>query len=419
MLPESTGESDPSSSDRDVRTPGTGSLRAIAADLWRDGRGWILLGVAGGWFLSLGLRLVFPALLPYLREAFALGLTTAGLLITVLWVAYALGQFPGGVIGDRLGEGNALVVSTLVSGSAIAVVAVSNTAFVLFAATALFGFSTALFGPARFTILSSVYDRRDGTAVGLTLSAGEAGNAILPVVAGVLAAAVSWRLGFGVTVPLFFLMALVIWRVVPGRTTGAASAVDTLSFSTFRYVARGIAERTILIVTGVHVFLFFVYQGFTGFYPTYLVEAKGFSPTLAAGLFGAFFAAGVLVQPVAGAGGDRFGTRPTLLAVIVVSTFALALLPFLGGLAPIVVVTVVASALVGVTPLTQTFLVNALPADMKGSGLGLLRTGQIALGATGPLVVGAVADAGFFDGAFLGLAVVSAAGIALCLFVPD
>lgn len=418
MLPGSTGGSDPSASFRHVRTPGTGSLRAIAYDLWRDGRGWILLGVAGGWFLSLGVRLVFPALLPYLREAFSLDLTVAGLLLTVLWVAYALGQFPGGIIGDRLGEGNALVLSTVVSGSMIAALAVSNSALALFATTALFGFSTALFGPARFTILSSVYDRRDGTAIGLTLAAGEAGNTILPVVAGVLAAAASWRLGFGATVPLFFVMAVVIWRVVPGRTTGATSAVDTLSIETLRYVARGIAERTILIVTGVHVFLFFVYQGFTGFYPTYLVEVKGLAPSVAAGLFGAFFAVGVLVQPIAGAGGDRFGTRPTLLVVIAVATAALATLPFVDGFVGIVLVTAVASALLGVTPLTQTFLVNALPADMKGSGLGLLRTGQIALGATGPLVVGAVADAGYFDGAFLGLAAVSAAGIALCLLVP-
>ena len=393
-------------------------LRAIAHDLWRDGRGWILLGVAGGWFLSVGVRLIFPALLPYLRETFALDLIVAGLLLTVLWVAYGLGQFPGGIIGDRLGEGNALVLSTVGSGVAIAALALSNSALALFTATAVFGFSTALFGPARFTILSSVYDRRDGTAVGLTLAAGEAGNASLPVVAGVLGAAVSWRLGFGMTVPLFFLMAFVIWRVVPGRTTGATSAVDTLSLSTLRYVAHGIVQRTILIVTGVHVFLFFVYQGFTGFYPTYLIETKGFSPSFAAGLFGVFFATGVLVQPIAGAGGDRFGTRPTLLAVIAVSTLALASLPFIDGTAPIAVVTLVASALVGVTPLTQTFLVNALPDDMKGSGLGLLRTGQIALGATGPLIVGAVADRGFFDEAFLGLAAISAAGIALCLLVP-
>lgn len=401
----------------DVNTSGIGDVRVVARELWSDGRGWILLGVAGGWFLSLGVRLVFPPLLPYLRETFSLGLTLAGLLLTVLWVAYALGQFPGGIIGDRLGEGNALVISTVVSGVAIAVVAVSSTPWMLFGATAVFGFSTALFGPSRFTILSAIYDDRDRTAVGLTLSAGEAGNAILPVVAGVLAAAVSWRLGFAVTVPLFFLMAVVLFRVVPGSVS-EGSAVDTLSRSTFRYVVRGIAQRAIVLMTGIHLFLFFVYQGFTGFYPTYLVEMKGLSPRFAAGLFGLFFVVGIVVQPLAGAAGDRFGTRPSLLGVGLVSTAALAALPFVDGVVGLIALTAVASTLLGVTPLTQTYLVNALPSDMKGSGLGLLRTVQIALGATGPLVVGLVADLGYFDGAFLLVAVISGLGAALCLLVP-
>ena len=393
-------------------------LRVVGSELWSDGRGWILLGVAGGWFLSLGVRLVYPALLPYIRETFSLGLTSAGLIITVLWFAYAMGQFPGGIIGDRIGEGNAIVLSTLVSGLAIATVALSTRAWILFAATAFFGFSTAIFGPARFTILSAVYDERDGTAIGLSLSAGEAGSAILPVLGGVLASAISWRLGFGLTVPLFFLMALVLYRVVPSKLTGG-SAIDTLSIDTLRYVARGIAERTILIVSGIHFLLFFVNLGFTGFYPTYLVEIKGLSPRLAAGLFGLFFVSGIFVQPIAGAGGDRFGHRKTLIVVSGVAAGSLLLLPFVDSLVGLVSLTIVSSGLLGATPLTQTYLVNHLPADMRGTGLGLLRTTYIALGATGPVFVGIAADFGYFDGAFLGLAAISGGAILLSRFIPE
>lgn len=393
-------------------------LRTIARDLVSDGRGWVLVAVAGGWFLSLGVRLVFPALLPYLRETFSMSLSVAGLLVTSLWVAYAAGQFPGGIIGDRLGDGNALVASTLVSGTTIALVAAATSAPMLFAATMTFGFSTALFGPARFTILSSIYDDREGIAVGLTLSAGELGNAALPVAAGLIAAATSWRLGFGVTVPLFFAMAFVLFWAVPGRLT-EESAVDTLSVSTLRYVVRGIAKRHILLVTGVHLFLFFVYQGFTGFYPTYLVESKGFSPSLAATFFGLFFVAGVVVQPLAGYGSDRFGSRRAMAAVIGVSTISLSALPFTQDPASVALVTIVSSSLLGVTPLTQTYLVNAIPSDMRGSGLGMLRTGHIALGATGPVFVGVLAERGYFDAAFLGLAGVAAVGIFLVPFVTD
>ncbi|WP_394739972.1 MFS transporter [Natronococcus roseus] len=394
-----------------------GSVRDVADELWSGGRGWILIGVASGWFLSLGVRLIFPALLPSIRETFEVNLALLGLLVTVLWTAYALGQFPGGIVGDLLGEGNALVISTVCSGIAIAAVAGATTPTMLFVATGIFGFSTALFGPARFTILSAIYERRDGTAIGLTLSAGEAGNATLPVVAGVLAGVLSWRVGFGITVPLFFLVAVLIFWAVPGRVSAATDGYS-LSVATFRDVIDGIADRLILLITSVHLVLFFVYQGFTGFYPIYLVEMKGLSPTAAAALFGWFFVVGIAVQPAAGAGGDRFGYRPMLLIVAAVSTVVLLALPFAETLGSLLLVTTVASVLLGATPLTQTYLVNELPASVKGTGLGLLRTGYIALGATGPLIVGTVAEWGYFDGAFLGLGVIAGASLLLAILLP-
>ncbi|WP_306061680.1 MFS transporter [Natronococcus wangiae] len=395
-----------------------GGVRDAAHELWSDGRGWILVGVASGWFLSLGVRLIFPALLPAIRETFEINLMVLGLLVTVLWTAYALGQFPGGIVGDWFGEGNALVVSTVCSGIAIAAVAVSATPMMLFVATAVFGFSTALFGPARFTILSAIYKDRDGTAVGITLSAGEAGNALLPVVAGLLAGTLSWRAGFGITVPLFFLVTVLISRTIPGQVS---TATDEYSFSVemFREVIDGIADRLVLLISSVHLTLFFVYQGFTGFYPTYLVEIKGMSPVVAAMFFGWFFVVGIAVQPISGAGGDRFGYRPVLLVVSGVSAVVLLAVPFADALVSLLLVTTGASVLLGSTPLTQTYLVNELPAHVKGTGLGLLRTGYIALGATGPLFVGTVAEWGYFNESFFGLAAVAGLGLLLTVLLPE
>lgn len=395
-----------------------GGVREAAHELWSDGRGWILVGVASGWFLSLGVRLIFPALLPAIRETFEINLMVLGLLVTVLWTAYALGQFPGGIVGDWFGEGNALVVSTVCSGIAIAAVAVSATPMMLFVATAAFGFSTALFGPARFTILSAIYEDRDGMAVGITLSAGEAGNALLPVVAGLLAGTLSWRAGFGITVPLFFLVTVLISRTIPGQVS---TATDEYSFSVemFREVIDGIVDRLVLLISSVHLTLFFVYQGFTGFYPTYLVEIKDMSPVVAATFFGWFFVVGIAVQPIAGAGGDRFGYRPVLLVVSGVSAVVLLAVPFADALVSLLLVTTGASVLLGSTPLTQTYLVNELPAHVKGTGLGLLRTGYIALGATGPLFVGTVAEWGYFNEAFFGLAAVAGLGLLLTVLLPE
>ena len=151
----------------------------------------------------MGGRFVYPALLPFLREAFAMDLTTAGMLLTMLWAAYAVGQFPGGIFGDRIGERNALVLSTAVAALALLAVAASVSVWTLFLGTLAFGLATSLFGPARFTIFTRFYPKRGGTAIGITMAAGSIGNTLLPPVAGVLASYVTWRLGFGFVIPLF------------------------------------------------------------------------------------------------------------------------------------------------------------------------------------------------------------------------
>ena len=78
---------------------------------WTDGHGKILLAIASRWGLSLGVQLACPVMLPHLRSVYGLTLASTGALLSVLWVAYALGQLPGRMLADRYGEGAVMVVS--------------------------------------------------------------------------------------------------------------------------------------------------------------------------------------------------------------------------------------------------------------------------------------------------------------------
>lgn len=394
-------------------------VRVSGIALWSEGRGWLLVVVATGWFLSLGVRLVFPALLPQIRTTFGFSLSAAGVLLMCLWLAYAIGQFPGGILGDRLGERNVLVLSTVLAAGAILAVTVATATWLFFLATILFGFATALYGPTRFTILSVVYPDRSSTAIGITMAAGNVGNAVLPAASITVAAYLSWRYSFALAVPLFALTAVALWYLVPNTTKGKPSAVDSLTPETLSRIFRGVRNRSILLVGGVMVLLMFAWQGFTGFYPTYLIAEKQLAPQLAGLLYSLFFALGIVIQPLAGVSADRFGSKRTLLFVILGGTTALTLLPLAASVPALVGVTVLASSLLGVAPVANSFLVSALPEDMRGSGLGLLRTGYIMLASSGPLVVGALADIGRFDEAFFVLAGSASIGFVLCLLLPS
>lgn len=387
-------------------------------ELRSDGRGAILVTIAAGWFFSLGVRMVYPALLPHIRTAYGLDLTTAGLLLTALWVAYALGQLPGGVLADRIGEGTVMTASTLVSAGMLTMAVTAGSAEMLFLATVLFGLATALYGIARFTALSDLYPENDGAAIGVTMGAGDMGNAVLPPVAGLLAAVFAWQHGLGFTIPLFVAITVALWATVPARTSGSTSAVDSLSFGTVRYVGSAVLRPSIVTVVSVQILLYWVFQAFTGFYPTYLIEEKGLPSTLATGLFGLFFALGILIKPLSGSAYDRFGVKRPLRAVVVILTIALALLPFVDQLPFLVALTVPLSLLLGYAAITLPYMTSALPADVQSTGLGVLRATYMTIGAMSPVVFGAVAERGFFDQGFVALAAMAGATLLLTARIP-
>lgn len=395
-------------------------LRRLGAELWRGGRGPILGAVAGGWFLSLGVRMIYPAVLPQLRADYGFDLTTAGLLITALWVAYALGQLPGGLLDDRFGGGRVLAASTGVSALALTVVVAAESVRALFGATLLFGFATALYGVARFTILSREYPDHGGTAIGLTMAAGDLGNATLPPLSGAVAIAVGWEFGLGFAIPLFLVATAGIHLTVPSDGRGSSAAAESAGVAaTLARIAGSLRRRRVATVAVIQTLGYCVWQAFTGFYPTYLIEGKGLAPTTATVLFGGFFALGILVKPVAGSAYDAYGLRRSLPAVLVSITAAMLLLPLAESLAALVAVTALASSVLGYGTITLTYLAESFPEDVKGTGLGTLRTGYMLVGAGSPTVVGALADAGRFDGAFVLLAGVGAVTVALSMLVPE
>ncbi|MFW5963687.1 MAG: MFS transporter [Natronomonas sp.] len=398
----------------DTATVG-GRVRAV----WNDGRSRTLVAIAAGWFLSMGVRLTYPVLLPNLRGAYGLSLTAAGFLLSLLWAAYAVGQLPGGILADKFGERRILVVSTVISAVTIAFVAAATSAPILFGATTLFGLGTALYGVSRFTALSEIYPNKDGSAIGVTMAAGEAGNVVMPAIAGVVAAAIAWQLGFGIAIPLFALVGVSLWLFVPERTADDESAIDSISVDAARYIFEEISRPAILLVGVLQILGYSIWQAFTGFYPTYLIEVKEFSPSVAAGLFALFFTTGILVQPLSGNAYDRIGLNRILPVLMALTAVGMVAVSFAQSFWAVVAATAVLSSLLGQATVTLSYITAALPRDMRGTGLGAIRTVYMGLGAASPLLFGAFADRGYFDEGFLVLAVVAAVVSLLSLRIPD
>lgn len=392
---------------------------SLFVGLWRGGRGPILLSVSTGWLLAIGIRITYPVLLPDMVAEYQLDYAFGGLILSAMWVAYALMQFPGGVLADSIGEGRILTLSLAITAFSIVIVMVAPTLGIFLLATVCIGIGTGLYGTTRVTILSDVYTQYDSTAISISQAAGNLGNAVLPVVAGLAGAALGWRLGIGILLPLFLGVIVGMVAFVPGRTSSRGEAVGQSRLDRISRVARVIGGRTVLVSGVLLCLLLFLYQGVTGFLPTYLIEAKGISSALAAGLFGFFFVAAIVCQFVSGVIADTYGTRIAIALFSFLAVPAYLLFPVVAGPVGIALVLVGLALALGAIPPTHTYTIRLIPEEIQGSAYGLVRTGYLGFGALAPPIIGLLLDIGRFELAFpmLGLVAMGSGVVALSLYL--
>lgn len=392
------------------RNAGRRALGNAATALGGDGKEWVLLSVAFGWFLVLGTRFVVPALLPQIKADFAIDNATAGLAITVLWAAYSLMQFPSGLLVDRFGERDVLVVSLTIGGVSLLFFGIAPIFALFLLVCVTFGLGTGLFGTPRATVISNTYREHDSAAFGVILASGSIGSAALPFLATILVTRMTWSTIFIAFVPWFLLVAAVTWWAIPRRTTGFSppSLRETPGQLRAQVTHRPVIGPVIAVTIMV-----FIYQGLTAFLPVYLIATKDLAQGTAGALYALFFVTAAVVQPAAGNLADRYGSRPVLIGLTAFSVLPLIALPFVTGLVPLGVLLMLIAIRLGVIPVNNAYVVDLLPDHVQGSVWGLFRLIVFSIGALGSSFVGLLADYDYFDEAFVLLGVLTAVAAGL------
>jgi len=190
-----------------------------------------------------------------------------------------------------------------------------------------------------------------------------------------------------VALPVF---ALYWWRVpaTPPQHPDR-SMVEQFQFGLLvRLLSRPqIAYTTLLAILG-----YFTWQAFASFFPTFLVEYRGFSSQRASLVFGAVFALAALGLPVLGRVSDRVG-RDAVLALSFTSN-AVGYLLLLGGSGLATTIAGVAALGFGMSwggVLNSRFMDGFSDAE-RGTGFGLVRMVAMLVSSLGSVVVGTLAE---------------------------
>lgn len=386
---------------------------SVGDSLFGGHSGRMLVTISLGTMLLMAARALVSPLLPRIVADLSISTSAAGVALSVMWLMYAVWQYPGGRFADHLSCKTVLVGGLGIGALALLTLSISPTYAVFFFGVALIGVGAGVYPPAAFTRLSELFVERRGAAFGVHSASFDLGGALASVLAVLAISLSNWRLA---PLPMIVAIGLLVvalhrWGVEPYR-------VERVEFSLRKTLRRLLGQPRVRRIVVAFALFSFGYQSVLSFLPTFLQEVKGFSPEFAGNAFAMLFVVGIVVKPVGGRFGDAFGfARASGLGPL--STAAgIAVLLFTDGV-PVALVGVflVALGLAIFYPLMTTYLMNSLPEASRGGDFGAGRTLFYAIGSVGPAFVGFVADWRGYPLAFLALCVCFAACAAVTVYL--
>jgi EmrB/QacA subfamily drug resistance transporter len=387
----------------------------------------------------------------------------------------------GGALGDRFGRQRLLIIGTVLFALSSVACALAPTLPWLLLARGLQGVGAALLMPNSLAILGGAFSgEARGRAIGIWASAGSITGAAGPLLGGVLIDSIGWRSIFLINIPL---AAAAIWLalcVIPngprsakskpldiagaglatlalggltwGLTMGsgkqgwtvlalAGAAAGLLLFLAFLWLENRLGDRAMmpLVLFGSRSFiglslltllLYGALGGLLVLLPYLLIQAAGYSATLAGAALLPFPLVLTVLSPVMGGVAGRFGPRwPLTIGPIIVAAGLLLMLRI--SAAGSYWTTILPSMLVislgmacATAPLT-TAVLTSVDARHTGFASGLNSAlaragGLIATALLGAVLIGrgAALISGFHGAAILGALACAAAGLCALLLFP-
>lgn len=359
------------------------SVRARLAD-----RTVVLCVTSAALFATMFGRLVVSPVAGRITATFGVSTAAFGAVMTGMWAAYALSQYPSGLLAARFGERRVVLVAVVLTACGAVGLALAPTFAAFAVLVALLGVGTGLQYPAGTTLLTDLFDGT-GRAIGIHATAGLSAGLVAPGAAAWIATRYGWRpaVATGAGVALLAL-GVFAWGV---RPTPPARPETALREQLDGTVVPLLRRPAVAVTTLIAVLADFVWQAAYSLLPLFLTEYHALGVGAAGALFSGYFLVQTTAQPLTGWVSDVAG-RDATTAVLAVAGVAGFVTLVVAETAPVIAVGVgaVALSMTWSAPVQARFMDNLTDAE-RSAGFGLVRTLYTLVGSLGSVVTGVVA----------------------------
>lgn len=341
-------------------------------------------------FVTMNGRLAISPVVPEITAEFDISNTVIGAALTGMWLTYALVQFPSGILADRFGERAIILLSIGGTGFMTLVLIISPSISLFFVSTILIGAAAGLHYSVATTLLTHTFTNL-GTAIGIHNAGGPAAGLVTPIIVSWIGIRYGWRPAIGTTAIIAFTIFILFLRgIEPTEPRNPNNSV--FEYLDIGYIYRILYRKQIIFTTIIAIISDFTWQALASFLPTFLIQYRGYSTTIAGTLFAAYFVFQGVLQVLVGAIADRIGRDFAILICMGSGIIGFILLIGVSGFSAVVAGIIFLGLSMGWGAAVFPRFMDHLSSTEQNIGFGLVRSVYLIIAASGSLVVGLLAD---------------------------
>ena len=338
----------------------------------------------------------FVILLPYLKNDLGLTYFQAGILVALYHASAIFSNFLGGAAIDITGRRVVFLVASLASsGFALLAFGFTDSYIVLCGLIAIIGAGNYLWHPASISFLSEQFPENKGYIFSIHALGASAGDAVAPLVTGLLIAALGWQQSAMISaIPVLTAAAIILVFLLPREAAPKKGAAQGLSWSDYVQGFKTLIQDKVVIgLAGIASSRQMAQSVLMMFIPIYLAEVLEKGPAFVGASFALMQLGGIIATPIAGTLSDRIGRRPVIQAGLFATTVLVLALTFIDNATLYIsILAGIGFCLYATRPVLLGWMMDITPPQMGASATGMVFGIQSIFATFAPLIGGAIAD---------------------------
>ncbi len=334
-------------------------------------------------------------LLPLIKDSLGLSYAEAGLFLSVYHMCSFLANFATGLAVDVSGRRVLVqVVALLVGAGAMLAFGISSTYALLCVMIGMMGAANQAWHPGAISYLAHRYSQRRGYALSIHAMGANAGDALGPMIAGILLTWMTWGHAALISAAPSIIMAVVlIVALLPSEKPESREGATMGFREYFSGYAALLKDRAVMGLAATAAFRTMAQVGLFAFLPLYIVDVMQKSTVYMGTALMVIQVGGLLASPIAGMWSDRIGRRPIVFGALALSSAVIVALTFVSNATAYVMgISLLGFFLFSIRPVVQSWMMDMVPPRFTGSATSLMFGTQAILGALAPIVGGLIAD---------------------------